>query len=222
MQKNSGTTSRLGVVLLAAGAGSRMGQIKPLVKWQNSTFVERLLAQVTPLSLPVAVILGAHNRQIQDALLQHFDASARFQILTNLDWEDGMSSSIRLGVSHFHHFQAVMFIAVDQVLIETEHLVNMISKWQQNKTQIHCAAYQQTFGIPAIFPAQFFPELLSLSGEQGAKRIIAKSSTRTLIDMPVAAIDIDTPQQLEHLTNEFANNSLDSPLTTLINKDPTV
>jgi molybdenum cofactor cytidylyltransferase len=212
---------RLGIVLLAAGAGSRMGQIKPLAKWQNLTFVARLLEQVQPLPFPVALILGAHRQPIEATLEQCLTYNSHIQILNNQQWQHGMSTSIRLGVEHFKDCDAVMFIAVDQVLIQTQHIESMISKWRQHPTSIHCARYAKTYGIPAIFPAQFFPELLSLSGEKGAKPIIAKSASTVFINMPEAAIDIDTQQQLEQLTKNIDSVALDLSSNILTNKEPT-
>jgi molybdenum cofactor cytidylyltransferase len=211
--------STLGIVLLAAGAGSRMGQIKPLAKWQDSTFVERLLSQVLALPFPVALILGAHSQQVEAAIEPNILTSPQLQRLTNEDWQQGMSSSIALGASHFKRCGAVMFIAVDQVLIQTAHIIKLIAKWQQNSLAIHCAGYQDTYGIPVIFPAQYFPKLLSLTGEKGAKSILAQSSATVFVDLPEAAIDIDTPQQLEHLTQTMPSISHDLSSTPLINKN---
>ena len=50
--------------------------------------------------------------------------------------------------------------------------------------------------MPAIFPAAFWPELRALSGDQGARTLIASLPDVTAVEIPHAACDVDTPADL--------------------------
>ncbi|MCH1553580.1 MAG: NTP transferase domain-containing protein, partial [Luminiphilus sp.] len=68
---------------------------------------------------------------------------------------------------------------------------------RDDKNQIACASYSKTLGPPAIFPAQFFPELQKLSGNKGAKALLAElTATNYRVDIPSAAFDIDFQSDL--------------------------
>jgi molybdenum cofactor cytidylyltransferase len=58
-------------------------------------------------------------------------------------------------------------------------------------------------GVPAIFAAELFADLLQLRGDKGAKSIIARYKDQShFVSMPEAALDIDTLRDLEKATAE--------------------
>lgn len=65
---------------------------------------------------------------------------------------------------------------------------------------ITACGYDKSYGAPAIFDRKVFIDLLNLSGEQGAKKVIQKHFNKTqVISYPEAQIDIDTPKDLKLL-----------------------
>jgi CTP:molybdopterin cytidylyltransferase MocA len=62
------------------------------------------------------------------------------------------------------------------------------------------AAFAGTVGAPAIIPAWCYADLLALRGDQGARALLQSHSPRLLrVDMPAAALDVDTPEDLQAL-----------------------
>ena len=63
--------------------------------------------------------------------------------------------------------------------------------------------YAGVVGVPAVFPAAFFPELAQVQGDQGARRILVRHAAETsTIDFPEGSFDVDTPADefiLKHL-----------------------
>jgi molybdenum cofactor cytidylyltransferase len=89
----------------------------------------------------------------------------------------------------------------DQPFITASHLNLLRQKYlARSDNPIVAADYDGAVGVPAIFSASVFDDLRSLSGDEGAKRVIKKygALVRT-INLPEAAIDIDTPADLEKL-----------------------
>jgi molybdenum cofactor cytidylyltransferase len=65
------------------------------------------------------------------------------------------------------------------------------------------SSYAGTVGVPAIFSAEMYPELLGLARDQGAKSVIARHATDArIVQFPGGEIDIDTPEEMARLEAE--------------------
>ena len=85
----------LHVLVLAAGASTRLGQPKQLVKLGGRPALHIVVSNAVALAgNAVTVVVGAHAREMTH-LLAHSPAS----VIVNRFWEEGMSSSLRFGVS---------------------------------------------------------------------------------------------------------------------------
>ncbi|MBD0255631.1 MAG: NTP transferase domain-containing protein, partial [Cytophagales bacterium] len=86
----------VGLVILAAGSSSRMGQPKQLLPYDGESLVRRS-ARLGLLSgcFPVTVVLGANSLLIGTEL-----EDLPVFVTENPDWEAGMASSIRAGLVH--------------------------------------------------------------------------------------------------------------------------
>lgn len=196
--------TQVGIVLLAAGGSSRMGSPKQLIPFQGKKLIqlvaERLLACRC---FPTTVILGGNSREILP-FLQGYE----LDILENLDWQAGMSTSIRCGVSfvesQYPDVTHLLFALVDQPLIEAEHYYALVEAAEKDPQKIVAAFYSDEPGVPVIFPRRFFPALKRLTGDQGARVLLRNLSAAELItiEMPAAMRDLDVPGDLAGL--EFA------------------
>jgi molybdenum cofactor cytidylyltransferase len=122
----------------------------------------------------------------------------------NPDWATGMGSSIRIGVKEIltkqADLEAILLLLVDQPLIQVSQLQTMLNLHQKNPTAIIAAAYKSTLGVPALFPKYFFPSLIDLKEQVGAKKIIKKFQDQVIpFSCPEAAFDIDTEADYKHL-----------------------
>ncbi len=186
----------IGTIVLGAGAASRMGEPKQLLKWQGETLVQRAIRQAEDLEAgPVILVLGANADLIEPELL-----SGRYHISRNEAWETGMGSSIVCGLQALLEgapsLDGVLITLVDQPLILTADLGKIIEISKKNNPPLVAAFYGNTLGVPALFSADLFSELLTLSGQKGAKAIISKySESLAKLDLPAAKLDLDTPEE---------------------------
>ncbi|NET35895.1 MAG: nucleotidyltransferase family protein, partial [Cyanothece sp. SIO1E1] len=144
---------------------------------------------------PVILVLGANADLIEGELL-----SGRYRISRNEAWKTGMGSSIVSGLQALleqsKSLDAVLITLVDQPLITTTDLEKIIEIFKKNNAPLVTAFYENTLGVPALFSADLFPELLTLSGQKGAKAIISKySQSLAKLDLPAAKLDLDTPEE---------------------------
>jgi molybdenum cofactor cytidylyltransferase len=188
-------------IILAAGSSSRMGSPKQLLEWRNRPLLVHAITNTCEiLHDRVIVVLGAHAELIQTSI----DLGAVTSIV-NPDWQEGMASSISAGIKALPASAAAALIMLcDQPLINAEHIQNLLSGWQHAPTHIVVSEYHQSVGVPVVFPAEFFTDLLALKGDRGAKPLILDFKDRLLkIPLSEAELDIDRPEDFELLTNQF-------------------
>ena len=193
--------STLHVLVLAAGASSRLGQPKQLVRLGGRPALHRVVSAATGLAgHQVTVIVGAHASELS-RLLAHSPAS----VIVNRHWEEGMASSIRCGMAAIPAgTEAVLILLGDQVAVTTDDLKRLAGAWREQDGTIAAASYDQHCGVPAIFPRICFGELSELRGDQGARRVIDRNDFRLVrVPMPNASVDLDTPEDLAVLTQRF-------------------
>ncbi|UJF20459.1 nucleotidyltransferase family protein [Shewanella sp. OMA3-2] len=158
------------------------------------------IATLSALTLAkVAVVLGANQQQIMTDELSSIMLE-QVEVVVNHQWQQGLATSIHSAVHYALEQQAcgLMLILADQVALTADHYLTLLQSFvTQNQTT--SAFYQQSVGVPAIFLAQDFEQLLALTGDSGAKKILKKrqqSHRLVCIDLPQASIDIDTRADL--------------------------
>lgn len=194
-------TTSLHVLILAAGASTRLGQPKQLVKLGGRPALHIVVSNAVSLAgHGVTVVIGAHAREMTH-LLAHSPAS----VIVNRHWEEGMGSSLRFGVAALPPAcDAVLVLLGDQVGVTADDLKRLASAWKGEESMIAASVYDQHVGVPAIFPRLCFSELMDVRGDHGARSVLERNSYRLVrVPMPNAAIDLDTPEDLAALTERF-------------------
>lgn len=182
---------RLALVILAAGSSSRMGQCKQLLAWSSSTLLEHCICQANAsLATDVFIVLGSNKEEILNKI-----KLTQSQLIDNPNWEKGLSSSIVIACQELKNknYDSLMFTLADQAHIDSLFLNSMIGKSIQNPQSIVASSYPKSLGVPAIFPAKFYQQLIQLEGEYGAKTLINANLEHCVsIQAKEKLIDIDT------------------------------
>ena len=188
-------------VILAAGASSRMGQPKPLLIWKNQPLLEHAIA-VGQSVLPgqVIVVLGAQAESIQATVNLE-----KVTTIINHGWREGVASSIRSGVKALPSTaEAALILLCDTPLIQGVLIQNLLCRWQNEPKYMVACQYQNSVGVPALFPARYFGLLQELKGDQGAKKLLLKYSDKVIkIPAEEAALDIDTLSGFNHFIRQY-------------------
>ncbi|KQR70417.1 NTP transferase domain-containing protein [Pedobacter sp. Leaf176] len=190
------------IVILAAGDSSRMGRPKQLLKFNGQTLLNIVIIEsLKTIFRPVVVVLGAYAVEIQQA-----SANPDVIYSVNKDWENGMSSSISLGLKvaleNNPKIEDVIITVADQAHISWEIFEELRSKQEKSQKNIVASAYAQTTGTPALFNKKYFEELLTLNGAKGAKSLIKQYvEDTTTIPFELGHIDIDTETDYNNLIN---------------------
>jgi molybdenum cofactor cytidylyltransferase len=192
--------ARIGIVLLAAGSSSRLGEPKQLLAFDGQSLLQHS-EQVALASQaePVIVVLGSSADRLKDEV-----ADPALTIVVNERWQEGMASSIRCGVNKLTELapeaQAVIIMVCDQPFVTTALLNEMITAFLKTGKPIVACSYADTFGPPVLFHRSFFPELLQLQGDIGARGVIRRHvNDAELLPFPKGTIDVDTKADYDNL-----------------------
>lgn len=189
-----------GAVILAAGASTRLGQAKQLVAIDGETLLHRTTRLAIHVGCsPVVVVLG-RNAATLSGEVKGLAAS----IVINDEWQSGMASSLKCGLQAVlaarQHQSSVMIMVCDQPKLDASVLRDLLTAHSTNNAVITASRYKGTNGVPAIFSRELFLELLEVTGDQGARRIMQLHLEQVVsVDFPGGDFDLDTPQDLARL-----------------------
>ncbi|OJJ22144.1 hypothetical protein BKI52_08895 [marine bacterium AO1-C] len=197
--------SKLGIIILAAGEASRMGQAKQLLTLQGQTLLDICVQKAIDLQpATITVVLGAHfaKTQAEAKRLKQTHPQAPIDWVENPHWATGMGSSISAGVQKTldvaTNIEQILILLADQPLIQTNQLQCLTKVFQTSSQTIVASKYGESFGVPAVFDQSLFEELLQLNEKAGAKKVMKKHQTHLrLVSLPEAAFDMDTPEEYE-------------------------
>ncbi|HVS75971.1 MAG TPA: nucleotidyltransferase family protein [Steroidobacteraceae bacterium] len=187
----------LHAIVLAAGASSRFGSAKQLVRIGDRPLLSLSAGRAAEVvGHALIVVLGARAAELSP-LLKHSAAS----VVVNRDWREGLASSIRAGVARLPaSCEGVMLVLADQACVTADDLRRLAGAWRRQPLCVAAAQYGATIGAPAIFPRHLFAELAELRGDSGARALIKRHVDRLAkVPMPSAAFDLDTPDDLLEL-----------------------
>ena len=190
------------IIILAAGASTRMGKPKLLLTYGSHSFV-RHAAAVAAASIcrPILVVLGAYANQ----LVTEIDNLPVWPVI-NERWADGMGSSIQVGVEALNRYdrveniKAVVLMLCDQPYVTTDVINDLVTVYHSSGKGIIASEYGGTLGVPALFGREYVAELATMSGAAGAKHIIAAHASDVVpVPFPKGVTDIDTAEDYRQL-----------------------
>ncbi|MEZ2441027.1 NTP transferase domain-containing protein [Chitinophaga sp. RCC_12] len=188
-----------GIIILAAGASKRLGTPKQQLPFQNKSLLQNVVHAARQCDMPTVVVLGAFATQIREQLV-----SEKVHTVVNPNWPAGMGGSIHTGLQHLlriaPHVSNALLLLCDQPFITTALLEEMFALKDATGKPIVACTYGDSTGTPALFGKSFFPQLLALNGQEGAKKILLQHREQVAtVDFPQGAVDIDTSGDYEQL-----------------------
>jgi molybdenum cofactor cytidylyltransferase len=199
---------KTGALVLAAGQASRFGSPKQLLEWEGVTLLDRAcLTALAAACDPVLRVLGDYTGKILP-----LSCPPGIHTLVHPNWHDGMGSSLSAGLEHLLlidlALEAVLILLPDQPLITPDLLRQYLQRSDPKKAPIILCDHGTATGPPALFHRDYFPELLALRGDQGAKSVAARHPDSVLtIPFPDAAWDLDTPEAWDRFIRSRATSS---------------
>ncbi len=195
------SSSNIAIVILAAGASTRMGSPKQLLNWGETSLINHIITNSKAIkSSHLAVVLGANFEIIASEIV---DPSV--SIINNKEWQKGLGKSIayasQFAMDSKEVFDGILLILADQPFVSSSYLGTMIDTFNSEMESIVTTSYgNQKIGVPALFSNSFFEELSQLSGDEGAKSILEKYRDFVKVLTPdFQNLDMDTKADYKSL-----------------------
>ncbi|MBV8779682.1 MAG: molybdopterin-binding/glycosyltransferase family 2 protein [Alphaproteobacteria bacterium] len=191
---------RIAALLLAAGKSSRMGENKVLAEIDGRPMVARTAQRLLgSRARPIVAVLGNAAEAVDAAL-----GKLPVERVMNADYAEGMAASLVKGLAALPaDVDGVVVCLGDMPLIAGRDLDRLIAAFNPLEGRaIVVPTRRGRRGNPILWSREFFPEMLALTGDRGARRLIEEHADRVAeieMDNDSVLIDIDTPQALAEL-----------------------
>lgn len=183
--------------VLAAGRASRFGSVKQLAEIGSESLVRRSIRLAESVVAMRSLLCAGYEWRMV------FESASPLKgfLVLNPDYAKGMAGSIASCVRVLPDTaQGLLLLLADQPLVGRDDLGRLVRRWNEDRSRIVCSRYSETIGPPAIFPARFFPELIALEGDRGARAIIERHrDSADALAFDAAGIDVDKPEDLSRI-----------------------
>ncbi len=157
-------------VILAAGASRRLGRLKQIEPWGDTTLLGRVLAAARQMPVDeVWVVLGADSEQVM-AEVDFGDAG----VIENPEWEEGIASSLRVGLdalTRLSRAERALVLMGDQPDVSPELVTELLASHRKAGRQVSIPKYRYTLGNPVVVDRSLWSRVMSLEGDEGAMRL---------------------------------------------------
>jgi molybdenum cofactor cytidylyltransferase len=186
-------------LILSGGASRRMGTPKALLRYQNETFLDRLIRLFSAVCSPVIVVVGQHADQIQAGI----ERASKAIFAVNPDPERGMLSSLQCGLAAVpSSAEAVMFLPVDHPHLELATIETLAARFRAGRVPVIVPTYRGEHGHPVCIARALVSELLALPPEAMASDVIHRYVLQTSyveVADPAVVTDVDDPEAYAEL-----------------------
>lgn len=187
-------------IVLAAGFGRRMGQVKPLIPVDGRPALTLILERLREAGIARPIVVLGHEA---DRIAAAVDL-ALARVVRNSDPSRGLSSSLRLGLASVSPDAiGTLILHADMPTVTVETLRTVVRAAEQGAS-LAAPTYNDVRGFPVFLHRSHFAGLArSLGGDTGAKEYLRTHTdelVRINVDDPGCLLDFDRPEDLRRLT----------------------
>jgi molybdenum cofactor cytidylyltransferase len=192
---------RLQIIVLAAGFSSRLGRPKALARVHGVSLLRSTLKLAATLKCAKIIAVVARRSAQHGAQSRGIDVT----FVTNSRRNQGLSSSVRRGIAEARYAPAVLLLPVDLGRLKSRELARLIRRWRAAPRSVIARRIGRIGAAPLVLPRRLYPRALRITGDVGLRELLAQlpAANRVLVDIPSAASDIDTPQDLNAARRSF-------------------
>lgn len=189
--------SRPAVIVLAAGRGSRFRglQHKLMQGLGTSTVLATTLSNALATQLPVLVVTSEPLAELVARHVATRDMVVLPDVGTPASQALGMGYSIAAGVAARSDAPGWLVLPADMPMVQPSTLRAVAHELDGHA--VAYAQYQGRRGHPVGFSAELYSELVMLTGDDGARRLVARYPAMGVeVDDPGVLLDVDTEDDL--------------------------
>lgn len=188
-------------VVLAAGASSRMGTNKLLLRLGGESVVRRSVRRALEAGLePVVVVLGHEADRVRAEL-----AGLPCSPVVNPAHARGMNTSLGAGLAAVSREAVAAVVALaDMPLVTSAMLAELVRRFRASRAPLVVSDYAGTSAPPMLYERALFAELEGLEGDGSGKRAVRRHRAEAVVvSWPASALaDLDEPADYERARAE--------------------
>ncbi|MCX4241478.1 nucleotidyltransferase family protein [Paraliomyxa miuraensis] len=193
--------SGLAAVVLAAGASTRMGRPKALLRWRGRPFVWHVCQQARAAGAGLVVVVeGA-------VVLPRGELGEGAVVVRNDRWADGPLGSLQTGLRALDEAGVktpVLVLTVDRPHLREQTLRALAKAVAAEPDAIWQPRLGERRGHPIVYPADVVPMLVRLRPPQTPRTLLAQHDVAARrkqieVDDPAVLDNLDAPEDLERL-----------------------
>ena len=200
------TQIRVGAVLLAAGEGSRMGNIpKCLIQLDGLTLLQRQLIALTEAGVDEVVVVSGHHHLAVERELAALKSLNPMRVIRNAHANEGQARSVRLGIETLgSDFDAVIMALSDQPFIDSHDIKALIATFKKRTTgEIILPMFDGQRGNPIMLSGSVMKTILASGAKMVCRNFMDQHPElvhqwQTQNDHYL--VDVDTPEDLKALS----------------------
>ena len=189
---------RIAAVVLAAGRSTRMGGPNKLLAEIAGRPLLRIVVEEALAShaKPVIVVVGHERAEVEKAL-----AGLPVQLIHNPDFAQGLGTSLKAGIAAVPaEADGAIVCLGDMPQVDASLIDRLIAAFDPDRgALIVMPTVEGRRGNPVLWSRRFFPDLMAIEGDVGARHFIGRYS-EAVVEVPfegrAALVDIDTPEAL--------------------------
>lgn len=193
-------TNGVAGILLAAGTSTRMGRNKMLLDLGGETVLRRAARRAIDGGVsPLIVVLGSQADRAAKEL-----AGLECQVVTNLDYEAGITSSMHSGLAAVPTTSAgAMVLLADMPSVTADMIGAMIRRYEQTAALLVISDYDGVNAPPMLYDRRLFGELQATHGERCGRQVVQRHRDEAeVVRWSASALaDLDVPEDYERLTH---------------------
>jgi molybdenum cofactor cytidylyltransferase len=196
---------RVAAGILAAGRSTRMGGPNKLLADIGGRPLVRIAGEeaLASRARPVIVVTGHQRDKVEAAL-----AGLKVERVHNPDFADGLSTSLKAGLAAVPgEADGAVVLLGDMPQVRASLIDRLIGAFDPERgALVVVPSIDGKRGNPVVWSRRFFPELMVLDGDVGARHLIgryAEAVTEIALADQAALIDVDTPEALSKVKAEL-------------------
>jgi molybdenum cofactor cytidylyltransferase len=208
---------RVAGILLAAGASTRMGELKQLLPVAGTSLVGKALTAALESRLDGLVLVLGHRAGEIEKALSAVSRDSRLMIVHNPHYRKGISSSLVAGVKKIaHSYDHGMILLADMPFIDSRVIDQLIGAYLKSQLPIGAVKVGARTAHPVIFRRDLFPELKTLTGDMGARALLKKYRDQICFIAPETGYDhrdIDTMEDYRKFQKDLKERKKQWPIS---------
>jgi molybdenum cofactor cytidylyltransferase len=197
------TETTLEAVVLAAGFGARFGGGKLTAPWADGVLLDGALAAAFAApGRSVTVVWGADPAVpvAAQAFAERAGQASRLRLVNAADHAEGMAATLRAGIASLAPDTGGAFVFLGDMPRVPAAVLAKLAEALAAGASAAAPVFEGRRGHPVLFSAPLLPQLLTLTGDEGARAVLQKlGAALVTVEAPDEGVlfDIDLPGDMD-------------------------